>query len=93
VLLAYVDESGDSGYEGSRTYTLGCVFLPAAKWPGAFDNFISFRRFLHSRFGVKVRAEIKSNYLVGGRGRALVLAISSVVRSTANTSASQVRSI
>lgn len=68
MLLAYVDESGDSGYEGSRTYTLGCVFLPAAKWPGAFDNFISFRRFLHSRFGVRVRAEIKSNYLVGGRG-------------------------
>ncbi|MGK5171828.1 DUF3800 domain-containing protein [Geodermatophilus sp. CPCC 205761] len=66
--MAYVDESGDSGYSGSRTYTLGCVLVEADRWPDTFDSFISFRRFVAARFGVRVRAEVKANHLVGGRG-------------------------
>jgi hypothetical protein len=68
VLMAYVDESGDSGYSGSRTYTLGCVLVDDHRWPECFDAFISFRRFVAQRFRVRVRAEIKANHLIGGRG-------------------------
>lgn len=70
MLLAYVDESGDSGYDGSTTYTLGCVLLSATSWPTAFDGYIAFRRFLNTRFGIRVRDELKANMLIGGRGSA-----------------------
>jgi hypothetical protein len=66
--LAYVDESGNAGSPGSRTYTLGCVFLEAAHWPEKFDAMIEFRRDLYRQFGVPVRAELKANYLLRGKG-------------------------
>ncbi|GAA1311509.1 DUF3800 domain-containing protein [Pseudonocardia xinjiangensis] len=66
--LAYVDESGDAGYKGSRTYTLGCVLVNAKDWPDVFDTLVDFRRFLRNKFGVLVRAEIKANYLQRGGG-------------------------
>ncbi|MBB4687397.1 DUF3800 domain-containing protein [Amycolatopsis jiangsuensis] len=66
--IAYVDESGDAGYGGSRTYTLGCVLIEDARWPAAFDAFLGFRRFIRARFGIRVRDEIKANYLLRGGG-------------------------
>jgi len=66
--LAYIDESGDSGYGGSRTYTLGCVLIEDTAWPDAFDSLIGFRRFLKSQFGIRVRDEIKANYLIRNSG-------------------------
>lgn len=66
--LAYIDESGDSGLAGSRTYTLGCVLVDAARWPDVFDELIEFRRFLKRTLGVPVRAEIKANYLMRNGG-------------------------
>jgi hypothetical protein len=66
--LAYVDESGDSGYSGSQIYTLGCVLIQDTAWPDAFDAFIAFRRFLRGSFGIRVRDEIKANYLLRGSG-------------------------
>lgn len=68
VWLAYVDESGDAGYKGSRTYTLGCVLVQAAVWPDVFDDLLRFRRFLRDRFRIRVRDEIKANYLLRGGG-------------------------
>jgi hypothetical protein len=71
VYLAYIDESGDSGPTasgGSKTYTLGCVLVEAARWPDVFDELISFRRFIRDTFRVPVRAEIKSSELVAGKG-------------------------
>lgn len=68
MLLAYVDESGDTGYNGSQTYTLGCVMLDDTAWPDAFDALIAFRRFIKAQFGINVRAEIKANALVRGNG-------------------------
>jgi hypothetical protein len=68
VYLAYVDESGNAGSPGSRTYTLGCVFLEAEDWPEKFDALIEFRRDLYRHFGVPVRAELKANYLLRGKG-------------------------
>jgi hypothetical protein len=64
VYFAYVDESGNVGWNGSWTYTLGCVMVRGVDWPGTFDRLIAFRRFLRARFGVLVRAEIKANYLI-----------------------------
>jgi len=68
VILAYVDESGDSGRKGSKTYTLGCVLVSDADWADVFDNVLAFRRFIRDRFGILLRHEIKANYLIRGSG-------------------------
>jgi len=66
--LAYVDESGNLGFPGSRTYTLGCLFLEVDQWPDSFDAMINFRRGLRDAYGLPVRAEVKANYLLRGKG-------------------------
>ena len=76
--LAYVDESGSVGKlasGGSRTFTLGCVLIDAARWPDVFDDMIDYRRYLKAQFKIPVRAELKANYLLrnGGALRALHL--------------------
>jgi Protein of unknown function (DUF3800) len=73
--FAYIDESGDSGQGGSRTYVLACILVNADDWPNRFDRLIEFRRHLRDLFDVPVRAEIKANYLLhnGGPFRALAL--------------------
>jgi hypothetical protein len=71
VLLAYVDESGNTGdidMRGTLTYTLGCVVINADHWLAAHDEMISFRRRLASAFGLPVRAEVKASYLIRGNG-------------------------
>lgn len=78
--IAYIDESGDAGPQGSRTYSLGCVLIEASAWPQVFDNFIDFRRFLRERFGVPVRAEIKANFLLRNGGAFRQLALSEAAR-------------
>jgi hypothetical protein len=37
-----VDESGDPGPEGSKTYALGCLKLDRATWFNAFDQSSAF---------------------------------------------------
>lgn len=78
--LAYIDESGNSGYNGSHTYTLGCVVVPAAHWPNAFDAFIGFRRLLKQRFGLPIRAEVKANFLVRQGGSFATLKLGDQIR-------------
>ena len=78
--IAYVDESGDRGVGGSRTYTLGCVLVRSAQWKDAFDGVIAFRRFLKTTFGVPVRAEIKANYLLRNGGDLAELPLSEHAR-------------
>jgi hypothetical protein len=68
VYVAYIDESGDDGEQGSQTYSLGCVMVDGAAWAEAFDRLISFRRFVRQRFGLRVRDEIKANYLIRNGG-------------------------
>lgn len=69
MLLAYIDESGDSGETGgSKTYTLGCVLVRDTAWPDTFDRFLAFRRFVRAQFGIRLRDEIKANYLLRGSG-------------------------
>ncbi|GAB3889261.1 DUF3800 domain-containing protein [Terrabacter terrigena] len=71
MLLAYVDESGNTGDPaagGSHTYTLGCVLVDAETWTPAFDELVQLRRRLKAHFGLKVRDEVKANFLLRGSG-------------------------
>lgn len=80
MLLAYIDESGNTGdvSKGGSTshYVLGCVLVDADKWSAGFDDLVEFRRRLRDRFQLPVRAEVKANYLIRSSGpfRALGLA-------------------
>lgn len=66
--LAYVDDSGNTDPSGTHSFTLGCVVVSADAWPVVFDEVIEYRRFLKSKFGVPVRAEIKANHLLRNAG-------------------------
>lgn len=72
VLLAYVDESGDTGDPAltgsSACFALGCVLLEVSDWPAAFDAMLAHRRRIRDAFGVLLREELKANYLIRGSG-------------------------
>lgn len=72
VLIAYVDESGDTGdptLSGSSScFALGCVLVEVDDWPDAFNALLDHRRRLRDTFGVLLRDEIKANYLIRGSG-------------------------
>ena len=78
--FAYVDESGDRGAKGSRTYTLGCVFVSSSNWNDAFDGVIKFRRFLKDQLGLPMRAEVKANHLIRNSGDLRPLGLSEHAR-------------
>jgi hypothetical protein len=66
--FAYIDESGDTGKNGSRTYTLGCVLIPGDSWTPRLDIITTMRREIRDVYGIPVRAEIKANSLIRPRG-------------------------
>lgn len=68
--LAYADESGDSGFENSPTdyFVLSCVIIHESEWQRVLDTIIDLRRHLKKDFNIPVRAEIKAEDLVYGRG-------------------------
>lgn len=72
MLLAYVEESGNTGATslGGATshYVLGCVLIHADDWSQGFDELVQFRRRLRDRFDLPVRAEVKANYLIRSSG-------------------------
>jgi len=71
VLLAYIDESGNTGSPkrgGSLTYALGCVLVDAANWATAFDEVLALRRRLRASFELPMRAEVKAKYLIRNTG-------------------------
>lgn len=78
--FAYVDESGNSGWNGSRTFTLGCLLVEAERWPDIFDDVLDFRRSLRDKFRLPVRAEIKANFLIRNGGPLRPLALSESAR-------------
>ncbi|MFG3284171.1 DUF3800 domain-containing protein [Streptomyces sp. NPDC048111] len=67
---AYVDETGDSGMStgGSSTYILACVLVPADGWTQRLDVLAKMRRSIGKQYGVRLRDEIKANYLLRSRG-------------------------
>lgn len=70
VILAYVDETGDTGNPdlggSSGCYGLGCVLVETEKWSESFETVLGLRRNIRSRYGVGVRSELKANYLIRG---------------------------
>jgi hypothetical protein len=53
---------------GSGTYTLACVLVPADSWTQRLDVLIQMRRSIGKRYGIRLRDEIKANYLLRSRG-------------------------
>lgn len=70
VYLAYTDESGDSGFEGSPTkwMVISCVLVHESRWHSTLDQIVSLRRELKKDYGIPTRAELKSEHFVYGRG-------------------------
>lgn len=66
--VAYVDESGNAGWNGSPYYSLGCVMLEADAWPDTFEQVLGYRRWLRDSFGVLLRDEVKANFLTKNKG-------------------------
>lgn len=72
MLIAYVDESGDTGDPSlsgaSACYSLGCVLTKVSTWPDSYDVLIASRRRMRDTYGVRMRDELKANYLIRGSG-------------------------
>ena len=68
MFVAYVDDSGDAGANGSGTYVLACVLVKGDAWPRVFDDLLALRRQLKTIFALPVRAELKANDLIRNKG-------------------------
>jgi hypothetical protein len=68
--FAYVDESGDSGFNGSPStpFSLGVLLIRDDLWLAALDRAIAFRRFVKKNYEVPARAELKAQFLFRGGG-------------------------
>lgn len=68
--LCYLDESGDPGYYNSPTkaFSLGCLIVEDRAWLLALDDIVGFRRFLKAKFGLKMRDELKAQFLIHNTG-------------------------
>lgn len=80
--LCYLDESGDSGYQNSPTkaFSLGCLMVEDRAWLLALDGIVGFRRFLRARFGLKMRDELKAQFLIHNTGPFLELGLGDDIR-------------
>jgi hypothetical protein len=70
LILAYFDESGDSGYVDSATawFSLAGLLLKDCDWKDALDKAVEFRRRIRDEFGIQVREEIKAVNLINDKG-------------------------
>lgn len=72
MLLAYIDESGDTGDPAlsgsSGCFVLGCVLIESSVWAAAFDHLVAFRRGIKANFGPLMRQELKANHLIRNGG-------------------------
>lgn len=77
--LAYIDESGSTGdvaKGGSTSFTLGCLLVRSSRWSETFEAVLGYRRFLKKEFGLRLRDEIKANYLIRNAGAFRALGLS-----------------
>ena len=70
MILAYADESGDSGYYKSptRAFILALVLVPEQEWLRALDRMVDMRRYMKEKWGIPPRAELKAHDLLTPRG-------------------------
>lgn len=70
VYLAYTDESGDSGFVQSPTqfFVIACLLVHESHWQRTLDALIALRQRLRDQHGIPVRAELKSEDFIYGRG-------------------------
>lgn len=68
--LAYIDESGDKGWDNSPSnhFILSCVLVHENMWLSNLDALVRLRRQLRDRWGIPPRMELKSEDLRWGRG-------------------------
>lgn len=64
--LMYVDESGDTGLNGSPTryFILSAIVLHELRWSDTLESLVQFRRMLRDTKGLKLREEIHANELI-----------------------------
>lgn len=64
--LLYVDESGDTGLNGSPTnyFALSGLVVHELRWHETLERIIQFRRDLRTRYGLKLREEIHSAEII-----------------------------
>lgn len=73
MILAYFDESGDSGVPGvvntpTRFFVLTCVLIHQDEWLSSLDHLVRLRGRLRATYGMHARPEIKSSDIRRGRG-------------------------
>lgn len=68
--FAYIDESGDTGFENSPTdtFVLSALLVNDTDWLSALDQTIAFRRYLYSSFHITPRSELKASWLIHNKG-------------------------
>lgn len=70
MLLAYFDESGDSGFDNSPTaaFVLCGLLINDKNWLSALDSTVAFRRYLRDNFRIHPRTELKATWLIHNKG-------------------------
>lgn len=68
VYLAYVDDSGNPGPQGSYSFALGCVIVEADRWLATLDRIVEYRRYLRDKYGIPIGMELKANRVIRGSG-------------------------
>jgi len=65
--LLYVDESGDTGREGSqtRTFTLSGLLVHHAEWHETQASIARMRRRIHEKYGYPPQAELHASEMLG----------------------------
>lgn len=68
--LAYIDESGDKGWDRSPSefFVLGCLLVHEEQWLSNLDALVKRRKFLRDKWGISPRTELKSAHLRWGDG-------------------------
>lgn len=87
--LMYVDESGDTGHDGSPTdhFVLTGFVVQEADWLDSLERLIAFRRRMGAAFGLPLRAELHASHLLTRPGALVRIAKNdrlTIIRAFAN---------
>jgi len=89
VYLMYVDESGDTGLDGSPTehFVLAGVVVHESDWIAGLEQLIAFRRRMRAAFGLTLFSELHAAHLLNRPGRLVSIAKNdrlTIIRAFAN---------